>query len=82
MANNLLKVEPLGMTFTKLWAECITIFGTRSRKTAKITVSTNTVKSDMSKVDQPVKSANQLHRAKEGKYQSPDRSHRVAKERN
>ena len=64
MAHNLLKVSPTDMTFTKFWAECISIFSTRSKKAVKTTVSTSVVQSHTSKADQPVKSANQLHREK------------------
>ena len=63
MAHNLLKVAPPDMTIATFQTECISIFGTRSRKVAaKTTVSTRMVKSQTSKADQPVKSANQLHR--------------------
>ena len=64
MACNVLKVAPLGMSFMKLWSECISIFRTRSRKAAKTTVSTSAIKIQVSKADQLVKSANQLHREK------------------
>ena len=50
------------MTFTKFWEDCIAIFGTRSRKEIKATVSTSAVKSQVSKADQLAKSVNQLHR--------------------
>ena len=43
MAHNLLKAAP-HMTFTRFQVECITIFGSRSRKTTKETISTNVVK--------------------------------------
>ena len=52
------------MTFAKFQAECISIFGTRSRKAAKNNVFTSVVKSKVSKADQPDKSANQLCRGK------------------
>ena len=39
-----LKVAPSDMAFTKLKAECILIFGTRSKKAVKTPVSTNDVK--------------------------------------
>ena len=67
MASNLLKVAPLGMTFKQFWAECIGTFGTRSRKVAKTTLSTNIVKKDISKANQLAKSGNQLYREKKGK---------------
>ena len=62
MAFNILKVASLGMTFTKFWEECIVILRTRSRKAAKTTLATNIVKSNVSKADQPVTSANQRKR--------------------
>ena len=64
MAHNLLKVSPPDTTFAKFWAECISIFGTRSRKAVKTTVSTSTVKNYTSKAYQPVKSTNQPHSEK------------------
>ena len=64
MICNLLKLAPHDMTYAKFWAECISIFGTRSRKAVKTTVSTSVVRSEASKADQPAKSANQLCREK------------------
>ena len=60
MAQNLLKVAPSGMAFTKFWAECRSIFGTRSTRAGKTTVSTNVVKNYSGKADQLVESANQI----------------------
>ena len=60
MVCNLQKVAPSNMAFTKFQAECISIFGTRSKKAFKTTVSTNVVKNHLDKVDQLVKSANQI----------------------
>ena len=60
MAQNLLKVAPSNIAFTKFWAECISIFGTRSKRAAKTTVSTNVVKNYLGKAGQLVKSANQI----------------------
>ena len=37
MASNLLKVAPSDMAFTKFQAECMSIFGTRSKKAVKTT---------------------------------------------
>ena len=65
MACNLLKVAPPDITFAKFWAECISIFGTMSKKAVKTKVSTNVVKNYPDKADQPVKSANQICRSKE-----------------
>ena len=45
MSHNLLKVAPPDTMFAKFWAECISIFRTRSKKAVKTTVSTNVVKS-------------------------------------
>ena len=39
MAHDLLKVAPSDMEFTKFQAECMSIFGTRSKKAVKTTVS-------------------------------------------
>ena len=64
MAHNLLNVAPPGMTFTMFSADCITVFGTRSRKAAKTTISTNAIKTEKSEADQLVMSVNQLCRAK------------------
>ena len=64
MDCNLLKVAPSDMAFTKFWVECILIFGTRSKRAAKTMVSTNVVKTHPDKADQPVKSANQIHKGK------------------
>ena len=64
MACNLLKVAPSDMAFTKFWAECISIFGTRSKREARTTVSTNVVKNYSDKADQLVKSANQICKCK------------------
>ena len=55
------------MAFTKFWAECISIFGTRSKRAAKTTVSTNVVNNYSGKADQPVKSANQICKGKKKK---------------
>ena len=52
------------MTFAKFWTECISIFGTRSKRVAKTTVSTSAVKNEMSKADQSVESADQIHKEK------------------
>ena len=60
MAHNLLKVAPSDMAFTKFWAECMSIFGIRSKKAVKTTVSTSVVKNCSDKADQTVKSANQI----------------------
>ena len=60
MAHNLLKVAPSDMAFTKFWAESMSIFGTRSKKAVKTTLSTNVVKNHSDKADQLVKSANQI----------------------
>ena len=48
------------MAFTKFWAECMSIFGIRSKKAVKTTVSTSVVKNCSDKADQTVKSANQI----------------------
>ena len=48
------------MAFTKFQAECMSIFGNRSKKIVKTTVSTNVVKNHSDKADQLVKSANQI----------------------
>ena len=64
MAHNLLKVAPPDTTFAKIWVKCISIFGTRLKKAAKTTVSTNIVKSYAGKGDQPVRLANQICRNK------------------
>ena len=64
MAHNLLKVAPHDTTFAMFWAECISIFGTRSKKAAKTTVSTSVVKNFSDKADHPIKSANQICRKK------------------
>ena len=60
MAHNLLKVAPSNIAFTNFQAECILIFGTRSKRAAQTTVSTNVVKNYSGKADQPVKSTNQV----------------------
>ena len=52
------------MAFTKFWVECISIFGTRSKRAAKAMESTNVIKTHTDKADQPVKSANQIHNGK------------------
>ena len=64
MACNLLKVAPSDMVFTKFQAECISIFGIRSKRAAKTTVSTVVVKNYSCKADQLVNSANQIHKDK------------------
>ena len=60
MALNLLKVAPSNMAFTKVCAECISIFGARSKKAVKTIVSTNVIKHHSDKGGQVVKSANQI----------------------
>ena len=57
MAHNLLKAAPPDATFAKFWTECILIFGTRSKKAVKTTVSTNVVKNYPDKADQLTRSA-------------------------
>ena len=52
------------MAFTKFQVECISTFGTGSKKAVKTTVSTNVVKNHPDNADQPVKSANQIHKDK------------------
>ena len=64
MASNLLQVAPSDIAFTKFWAECISIFGTRSKRAAKSTVLTNVVKSYLDKADHLVKLANQICKGK------------------
>ena len=64
MACNLLKVTQSDMAFTKFWAECISIFGTRSKTAVKTIVSINVIKNHPDKADQPVKSANQICKGK------------------
>ena len=59
------------MTFAKIWAECISIFVTRSKKTAKTTVSISAVRGETSKSNQPVKSANQLSRGRKKRRLKP-----------
>ena len=58
------------MIFTKLWAKCIAIFGTRSRKAVKTAISANVIKTDISKADQPVKSVNQICTKKKEKFEA------------
>ena len=82
LVHNLLKIAPPDITFTKFWVECISIFGTRSKKAAKTTVSTSTVKGEISKADQPDKSVNLLHREKKKEKIQAQTSDRVAKEGN
>ena len=64
MTSNLFKTAPQSMTFTGFWVECIAIYGTRSRKTTKATISIYIVKIKNSDAAQPVKSGNQLYRKK------------------
>ena len=71
MAHNLLKVALPDTTFARFQAECVSIFGTRSKKAVKTTVSTNVVKNYPDKADQLVKSANQSAETRKRKRLRP-----------
>ena len=60
MDQNLLQTSAQGITFTKLWAECVAMFWKRSKRSSNTTILTNMVKLKTSEADQLVKSANQV----------------------